>query len=165
MPNSFNDELRKTQIAKQLTEKFDCHVLTLQKLCNLLIKAQPTTPAEVQEILDKQFNLSKQSALSGWKDFCKSVEEALGVESKLPEGSWLVVINRLLREPQESNDIVEILEGCGPNLKRLTDRDIGLANACASYHPLAIDPFERGLRLSGKVVAAALSEKVRNSAV
>lgn len=155
MPRSFKDELRRKQIAEKIVKKFDCHVLTLKKICKLLNKAQPSTEAEADSTLEKLFDLEVERALHGWRSFCKNVETEL--EETLSLECWRSVIKSLLEGSQKSNTIIGILEKHATK-KKLVERDIGLANADASYHPLAIDPFQPTLSFSGKVVVAALSD-------
>lgn len=111
--------------------------------------------AKADSTLEKLFDLEVERALHGWGSFCKNVETEL--EETLLLDCWRSVIKLLLEGSQKSNTIIGILEKHATK-KKLVEHDIGVANADASYPPLAINPFQPTVSFSGKVVVAALSD-------
>lgn len=161
VPKSFKDGLRREQIAGSIVDKFDPHVLKLKNICQLLEKEQPTDKDKVHTLIHHQFQLEKKRAMDGWRSFCKNVETE--IEAMLPVESWQKVAKLLLEGRQESYTIIDILEKNAP--KKITQKDIGLANADADYHPFFIDPFDTTLSLAGKAVVEALTEKYNGNVV
>ena len=160
VPKSFKDPLRRQDIAQSIVDKFDCHVLKLKRLCELLETKQPSEKSEALEILLEQFCLEMRQALGGWDSFCQNVET--GIDSSLSDDCWRKVVHLLLKGRQEARTITDILKKESP--KRITQKDIGLANADAPYHPLSMDPFGTTLSLAGKAVVAVLTETYKAGA-
>lgn len=162
MPMSFEDPLRRQAIASLVLEKFDWHVIKLQNICALLEAAQPTDPKEVEALVDRQIRLDKESAWAGWMSFRKNLEAM--ANNLISEECWEKVAVLLLEEEQQARVIIdrlhaEILQE--KTSKRLTPRDIGLANADASHRPLIVDPFKTTVLLVGKAVATKLEEEYK----
>jgi hypothetical protein len=101
-----------------------------------------------------------RQALGGWDSFCQNVET--GIDSSLSDDCWRKVVHLLLKRSQEARTITDILKKESP--KRITQKDIGLANADAPYHPLSMDPFGTTQSLAGKAVAAVLTETYKADA-
>ena len=74
VPKSFKDPLRRQDIAKLIVDQFDCHVLKLQSVCELLERTRPTDRAAVESIIRKELELEQESALDGWNSFCQNFE-------------------------------------------------------------------------------------------
>mmetsp|Transcript_18427 Transcript_18427/g.50311 ORF Transcript_18427/g.50311 Transcript_18427/m.50311 type:complete len:120 (-) Transcript_18427:92-451(-) len=113
-------------------------------------------------MINNEFEIEKKSALDGWNSFCQNFEKRM-VVSLRPE-IFAKVATMLLADEQESVTTCEklqegIVEAGSSKSNFVTRKDIGLANADAEYHPLSIDPFKTTVRLFGKAVVAALSEK------
>jgi hypothetical protein len=156
IPTSFTDPLRRNQIAELVVNVFDGHALTLQKICRSLRNGKPGDFDDVSAIIEKSRKSAEESALRGWKAFCKSLFLLLGTDYDAAAVEEMVVL--LLKEPQPVDKILTLLSRKSVGVP-MDAKDIGLFNADAGFHPLDIDPFEITLSLSGKAIAAVLRKK------
>jgi hypothetical protein len=148
MPKSFKDRTRRDSIARSVVEKFDERVLTLRQVCEAIKKGPPGDVAFAEATIEKEQEKEAARALSGWSVFCSSLVERLGrrADEELKEA-----VELLLTGPQQFDNIINTLSR-ETDTVLLTSRDLGLFNADAGFHPLAIDPFETTLSLSGKAI-------------
>lgn len=158
VPTTFVDVNRRNQIAERVVDVFDWRVLTLQEVCNALRKGAPGDMKDVDEIIKKEWESAVMTAARGWREFCRKLAEALGDDYSVIAVDKVVTM--LKEKPQHINDIADALLANSKSVP-ISPRDIGLFNADAGAHPLAIDAFETTAFLSGKAITAALSKKPR----
>ena len=156
VPTTFEDEKRRNQIAQHVVRVFDGRVLTLQRVCKLLREGYPGDIDDLNRRIEREKELEVKKATNGWREFCLKLAEAL--DTSYDAAAVDEVVARLLKGPQNIDDIVTLLSR-ESDKARLSPRRIGMFNADAGYHPLAIDPFETTVSLSGKAITAALSKK------
>lgn len=157
IPESFQDNLRKKELAASVAEKLDCHVSALQKFCMELKKRKITDKDAFAVFLNAVFADEKSRALTAWSTFFENLEERVGVP--VPSQNMENIARMLFQGPQEYQKITDELKirDAKSSVRR---RDLAEANAGSDYiHPLAIHPFRTTVSLSGKAIKEALEEK------
>jgi hypothetical protein len=156
MPGSFTIADRKS-MATSVVEKFDGLVLTLETVCEATNEGPGDDVAFVEATIKKEQENEEKLALDGWKAFCSSMVGKLNrrADAGLKQAAIL-----LMEGPKLIDDIVTLFTEESDTML-LTAKDIGLSNADAGYHPLAIDPFEVTVSLSGKAMERVF-EKMYN---
>jgi hypothetical protein len=156
MPESLTDQKRKDEIARTVVKTFDGRVFTLQNVCKAIRKGPPGDLTFIDATIEREQRSEEEKARIGWQRFCHSLSDKLGTDFE--DAALKAVAELLFAGPQSLIDIVEILLRKSTNVP-LDARDIGLFNADAGYHPLAIDPFVTKVSLSGKAIESALRQK------
>ena len=154
MPASLKDRRRRHEIAMSVVEKFDCRVYTLQKVCKALRNGHPTDVSTVAATIERELRKEQQWAARGWYSFCCSLSVKFG--TPVSNKNLKQVVELLLEGPQNKLTVIGILS-LGSNDVMLTERELGLFNADAGFHPFNIDPFESTLSLSGTAITAVLT--------
>jgi hypothetical protein len=160
MPKFLKDPLRKIELARTVVDMFDGRVLTLQQVCGPLWGGYPTTDVAIlYDRIREEREKEEDQALGGLLDFSHSLSKAPGrrVDADLQAAATL-----LLSGPQNPNTIIALLSQETDTVP-LTPRDLGLFNADAGYHPLAFDPFDTTLSLSGKAIRKVLRKWLQKS--
>lgn len=109
---------------------------------------------EVRQFLEKQFRVEMDRAEGGWRSFMKNLEK--DARDQIPPKRWEDIAGKLLDGTQRVYSIIDMIENGTAN--KFVEREVGLANADAAYHPITMDPFELTICLSGKTIRAALQE-------
>jgi hypothetical protein len=155
MPKSFKDRNRRDAIARSIVKKFDERVLTMRQVCDAIKEGPPGDVDFTEATIKKQQEKQAERALFGWGKFRSSVRERLG--HRADEG-LKEMVKLLLTGPHNNDEISKALS-LETDTVELTVRDLGLFNAEAGFHPLAIDPFETRLSLSGKTITTAIRKE------
>ena len=156
MPESFKDLNRRNSVAESVVQKFDGRVLTLQRVCEAIREGQPGDLSEVKATIKREQISEEKWAARGWWSFCCKVADKLG--TPVSNENLKQAVELLLEGPQDKLLIIGILSR-GSGVK-LNERDIGLFNADAGFHPFAIDPFQSTLSLSGTAIKTVLISKI-----
>ena len=157
VPTSFMDQNCRNQVARAVVEAFDWRVLTLQRVCKHLQGGRPGDLIDVKDRIEEAKTKDLEEAAKGWTEFCFKLSESL--RDAYDPDAVKAVFKKLEQGPQSVNEIVTDLSKKSTQVQ-LTPRLIGLFNAGAGYHPLAIDPpFGSKVSLSGKAIRAALAKK------
>jgi hypothetical protein len=157
MPKSIKDSASRDKIATSVVKTFDGHVITLKRVCEAIREGEPTDMVTVAARIEKERKKEERLARAGWHTFTFSLEKKLGTDY---DATALEDAVKLLLEGRQfcSFQLVDLLWRRSP--RPLMDaRDLGLFNADAGYHPLAIDRFKHTLSLRGKAIERVLREK------
>ncbi|KAL3903710.1 MAG: hypothetical protein SGILL_010344 [Bacillariaceae sp.] len=158
VPTKFVDQHCRNQIAQAVVEAFDCRVLTLQKVCEHLRAGRPSDLVDINDRIEEAKSKEFEKAANGWEYFCLKISEVLG-DAYDPD-TVRMVVKKLEQEPQNMYEVAIALSKKGVRAQ-LSPRLIGIFNESAGYPPLAIDPFDSKVSLSGKVIRAVLAEKYK----
>ena len=157
LPGSLKDPQHRDSLARSVVQDFDGRVLTLKKVCEAIRKEHPTDISIVEATIENEKRKEEKWAARGWWSFCSSLAEKFG--APVSNENLKQAVERLLEGPQDKLQIIGILSKGSKDIV-LSERDIGLFNADAGYHPLAFDPFESTISLSGSAIKAVLSRKI-----
>ena len=154
-PESFKNPKRREKIAESVVDCFDGRVLTLQTICRALQRGPPGDLDFIETTIKEEQQRLETLASGGWITFCDLLATKIGIVLDKDARELEEAVKLLLTGPQPDYKIISLL----PGKKAVTPRDIGRFNADTGYHPLAIDPFDSTLSLSGKPIEAVLRKK------
>eukprot|EP00529_Nitzschia_sp_RCC80_P021278 CAMPEP_0113469724 /NCGR_PEP_ID=MMETSP0014_2-20120614/16053_1 /TAXON_ID=2857 /ORGANISM="Nitzschia sp." /LENGTH=392 /DNA_ID=CAMNT_0000362223 /DNA_START=55 /DNA_END=1233 /DNA_ORIENTATION=- /assembly_acc=CAM_ASM_000159 len=159
MPLSLRDPRRRESVASSVVGKFDGHVLTLFKVCEALRERQPTDVPTVEATIAQLQESIEKRASRGWWNFCCSLDKLFG--APVSSDNLKQAVELLMEEPQDILKIIRVLSNGSTGIK-LSERDLGLINADAGFHPLTIDPFEKEVSLSGIPIRTVLQRRINS---
>jgi hypothetical protein len=146
------DQVRTASVARDVVATFDGCVLTLQEVCRILRKLPIVSVGNIASTIEEAKLKEEVEALKGWDQFCSSV----GVPADSEKAKQVALL--LLERAQDVHTLCKMLTDT-ESKNILAPRDIGVYNAEAGYHPLAIDPFGIDASLSGKATRNSLRKE------